>query len=303
MIVDNRGDNTVARTILSQLEAAHHIDLLPHDLSLGGVSKLLDALSQCSSSRLLLPRPIKAISADGQADPDLFGSELDRPFRQALTQAATAVTFSRWLRRSVQVRAAKQAGRINYSIFSAMDAADPNRAFLLHGTIRLTLPGLGMASVTTHDLATVHQGVAAANLAVHFSEIWDSDDTQDAKAELLAALKPYHEPRSPEFIYFFTLYHLLGDILDSRADAGIVKKRTGILDTLIWKEFGNDPVLALAGYNAGENAVKSHEGVPPFAETRDYIPKVLAAYEVARALCKTPPVLITDACALTIASN
>ena len=107
MIVDNRGDNTVARTILSQLEAAHHIDLLPHDLSLGGVSKLLDALSQCSSSRLLLPRPIKAISADGQADPDLFGSELDRPFRQALTQAATAVTFSRWLRRSVQVRAAR----------------------------------------------------------------------------------------------------------------------------------------------------------------------------------------------------
>lgn len=68
-------------------------------------------------------------------------------------------------------------------------------------------------------------------------------------------------------------------------------------------EFDGDVVLALAGYNAGENAVKRHDGVPPFAETRDYIPKVLAAYEVARGLCKTRPELITDACALDLAMN
>ncbi|MEL7258718.1 MAG: lytic transglycosylase domain-containing protein, partial [Pseudomonadota bacterium] len=64
-----------------------------------------------------------------------------------------------------------------------------------------------------------------------------------------------------------------------------------------------DAVLALAGYNAGENAVKKYEGVPPFAETRDYVPKVLAAFQVARGLCKTQPELVTDACALTVASN
>ncbi len=67
------------------------------------------------------------------------------------------------------------------------------------------------------------------------------------------------------------------------------------------EEFGGDVVLALAGYNAGENAVKRHNGVPPYAETRDYIPKVLAAFEVARGLCKTRPELITDACALNLA--
>lgn len=89
-------------------------------------------------------------------------------------------------------------------------------------------------------------------------------------------------------------------IEDSLLPGENIKGGVAYLDWLM-KEFGNDPVLALAGYNAGENAVKSHEGVPPFAETRDYVPKVLAAYDVARALCKTPPVLITDACALNIA--
>ncbi|SDD30828.1 lytic transglycosylase domain-containing protein [Ruegeria marina] len=64
-------------------------------------------------------------------------------------------------------------------------------------------------------------------------------------------------------------------------------------------EFGRDPVMVLAGYNAGEGAVRKHSGVPPYAETRDYVPKVLAAYQVARGLCATPPQLITDGCVFT----
>ncbi len=60
--------------------------------------------------------------------------------------------------------------------------------------------------------------------------------------------------------------------------------------------FDNDPILALAGYNAGEGAVRENNGVPPYAETRAYVPKVLAAWTVARALCQTPPELMTDGC-------
>lgn len=61
-------------------------------------------------------------------------------------------------------------------------------------------------------------------------------------------------------------------------------------------EFSNDPVLVLAAYNAGEGAVRKNNGVPPYSETRDYVPKVLAAFQVARGLCVTPPQLATDGC-------
>ncbi|MBF9061463.1 transglycosylase SLT domain-containing protein [Rhodobacterales bacterium HKCCSP123] len=61
-------------------------------------------------------------------------------------------------------------------------------------------------------------------------------------------------------------------------------------------EFGGDPLLALAGYNAGEGAVRNAGGVPPFAETRDYVPKVLATWMMARTLCRTPPELVSDGC-------
>lgn len=71
------------------------------------------------------------------------------------------------------------------------------------------------------------------------------------------------------------------------------------LDWLM-KEFDRDPVMVLAAYNAGENAVKSNRGVPPYAETRAYVPKVLAAWAVARGLCVTPPDLVTDGCVFAV---
>ncbi|MDU8942946.1 lytic transglycosylase domain-containing protein [Ovoidimarina sediminis] len=67
------------------------------------------------------------------------------------------------------------------------------------------------------------------------------------------------------------------------------------LDWLM-SEFGQDPLLILAGYNAGEGAVHKHGGVPPYAETRAYVPKVLAAWRVASGLCATPPQFISDGC-------
>ena len=82
---------------------------------------------------------------------------------------------------------------------------------------------------------------------------------------------------------------------DSMNPGENIRGGVAYLDWLL-KEFGNDPVLALAGYNAGEGAVAKHGGVPPYAETRAYVPKVLAAWNVARGLCLTPPDLVTDGC-------
>ena len=44
--------------------------------------------------------------------------------------------------------------------------------------------------------------------------------------------------------------------------------------------FQNNLTLVLAAYNAGENAVAKHGNrIPPFSETRAYVPKVIAQYQ------------------------
>lgn len=45
-------------------------------------------------------------------------------------------------------------------------------------------------------------------------------------------------------------------------------------------QFDNDLSLVLAAYNAGENAVLRHgKRIPPYRETRQYVPRVLALYK------------------------
>lgn len=75
------------------------------------------------------------------------------------------------------------------------------------------------------------------------------------------------------------------------------------LDWLM-EEFDRDPVLVLAAYNAGEGAVHRSGGVPNYTETRNYVPRVLAAWQVARTLCRTRPDLVSDGCVFQpIAAN
>jgi len=56
-----------------------------------------------------------------------------------------------------------------------------------------------------------------------------------------------------------------------------VQNITGGVKYLRWlmDHFNNDFTKVIAAYNAGENAVKKYNGIPPYAETRAYVPKVM----------------------------
>ena len=88
-------------------------------------------------------------------------------------------------------------------------------------------------------------------------------------------------------------------VTDATDPAQNIKGGVAYLNWLM-KTFDSDPVMVLAAYNAGEGAVAANSGVPPYAETRDYVPKVLAAWVVAQGLCQTPPELVTDPCVFKV---
>jgi soluble lytic murein transglycosylase-like protein len=70
----------------------------------------------------------------------------------------------------------------------------------------------------------------------------------------------------------------VGDAYDPHENIGAgVRYLRQLLD-----QFQGDLRLALAAYNAGENAVLRYRGVPPYPETRDYVTKVMNLYRRAR---------------------
>lgn len=79
------------------------------------------------------------------------------------------------------------------------------------------------------------------------------------------------------------------------------------------KLFKNNTRLVLAAYNAGENAVLRHKGIPPYDETQDYVRKVMKMHReymtvekqtitVASAVVPTPRKLVTAAAPVTPSS-
>jgi soluble lytic murein transglycosylase-like protein len=63
----------------------------------------------------------------------------------------------------------------------------------------------------------------------------------------------------------------VADAFDPRAN---VEAGTAHLSALL-DLYNNDPIRALAAYNAGAHRVKQYHGVPPYRETRDYINKIV----------------------------
>jgi soluble lytic murein transglycosylase-like protein len=71
---------------------------------------------------------------------------------------------------------------------------------------------------------------------------------------------------------------LVSDVFDPRQNIFGGVRYLRVLANL----FNGDIELTLAGYNAGENAVIQHGGIPPFEETRQYVVKVLQYYRYYR---------------------
>lgn len=59
------------------------------------------------------------------------------------------------------------------------------------------------------------------------------------------------------------------------------------------RQFGSD-ALALAAYNAGPGAVTQYNGIPPYAETQNYVDKILTGYGSGTPTFSAGNVLIDD---------
>jgi soluble lytic murein transglycosylase-like protein len=66
-------------------------------------------------------------------------------------------------------------------------------------------------------------------------------------------------------------------VADPRVPAQNVAGGTSYLDALLMY-YHDDVAKALAAYNAGPAAVDRYHGIPPFAETRQYVARVIHEY-------------------------
>ena len=248
MLLDNRAQGRVADVLVERIAKGAQLSVLSGSFSIYAYSLLKDHLKKVDSLRLLLPAGAPAASADNGASFRVAelagGSTTDRRYRNQLDMARTARDCAKWLRDTADVRAVGSPTPQNL-IHVASRGAD---GLAISGSSPFTSSGLGFVASPRFDMNTLFTTKDEVDsLLAWFDGIWNAPDlVRDVKPELLAQLEAIYGDKSPELIYFLTLYHLFSELREELDEERIIKTRTGIKDTLVWSKlyrFQRDGVL------------------------------------------------------------
>lgn len=231
MLLDNKAHGRVIEALRRAMAPGADASLLTTELSIFAWDVLRAHLSKLAHTRLLLSAAgPDAPSPGGQ----LLGGPEERRFRNALTAPGIARQLDQWLARATEVRSTR--AMVPHSLFHLR--APDGSATAIQGSSAFTAPGLGITPSDRFELNTLFQDPAStASLLAFFESLWSSPAlAQDARDALRTRLRAIFDPVAPQTIYFQTLFHLFGQNIEELDEDRIVRSRTGIRDTLIWKK-------------------------------------------------------------------
>ena len=246
-LLDNKAHGTVVDALRAALSRAESASVLTDAWSVFAWQALQRELQQLDSLRVLLTQPTQPSAS---VTPELLAQSLlggpeERPLRNSLSAPTIARACAAWLASNVQFKTT--AAAVPHSLYHVTRrGSDP---IAIQGSASFTAPGLGLVPSSRFELATAYEGEFATSFLTLFDSLWGSGHlARDARADLLAALSRIADPRSPQLVYLATLFNLFRDTLDDLDEERIVRTRTGIRDTLVWKKlyrFQRDGVLGV----------------------------------------------------------
>ncbi|MCA9231979.1 MAG: DEAD/DEAH box helicase family protein [Planctomycetales bacterium] len=234
MLLDNKAQRRVADALLEAFSPGSEASILTNDISLFAWDAMRKALGKLAATRLLLSLSAGDGHAVGQS-PNLIGGPEERRYRNQLSGPYLARLLDAWLQQStVEVRNA--AAMVPISLFHARNA--DGSAVAVQGSSAFTAPGLGLTPSERVELNTLSSdSESASSLLGFFEALWTASElAPDAKERLRARLRGIYEPSPPQSIYFQTLFHLFGQNIEELDEDRIVRSRTGIRETLVWKK-------------------------------------------------------------------
>jgi superfamily II DNA or RNA helicase len=179
----------------------------------------------------------------------------------ALTQKAVARACADWMRDKVDIRSIRQSNLLHakmYAVENPPESERENNAIL--GSSNFTVRGLGLGTqgnnIELNLVVDSHRD--RTDLRRWFDGIWnDKSLVEDVKDKVLAYLEQLYENRSPEFIYYKTLFHIFEKYLDEQKRDGFWDDTSRLTDTQIWNTlfpFQQDGVKGVI------NKIKRHDG-------------------------------------------
>lgn len=154
---------------------------------------------------------------------------------KTLSQKKIAKECHDWLLDKCDIRSMVKPNFLHGKAYYIQQANGTEEAII--GSSNFTVNGLGFGKTPNIELnITLNDKRDTKDLTNWFNEIWTNDTlTVDVKTELLTYLTELYRDNAPEFVYYFTLYHLFKDDLEQANRNDSVDIGTHLFDTEIWK--------------------------------------------------------------------
>ena len=234
---DNHRRGKVGEFLDAKIEAGSLLSFVSAYFTLHAYHALRDALERAHSLRFLFgePRFVSAMDRDDKQSREFRLTESGLSLGNQLSQKKLAAECADWIDRKVEIRSVTRTGFLHGKMYHLLDG---KVAHAVLGSSNFTVPGLGLLpSGNNIELNLVVSDDRDRDDLLHwFNELWDDKTlVEDVKDKVLAELARLYGNKSPQFIYYLTLFHLFRDFLDGTHDLDESLRRTALPDTRIWR--------------------------------------------------------------------
>lgn len=260
-MLNNQKGNTVYEELDENIEECSKISMITSLFSVYAYYELKEKLDKIDNMRIIFTNPnfvknnddaeTKEYYINNNLKGDLFGSQYELRLKNELTQCSISRACARWVEEKVEIKSYARQESANPRML-CLENEEDDKTLVINGSVDFNTEGLGITNSNRNDINQCTYGqFMLDSFKTQFDSLWNNGNlVVDVKEEFLNQLKLMYDEKSPEFIYFVSLYYLFNDYLRDLNENTLPKVRTGFKDTEIWKklyEFQKDAVLGAIG--------------------------------------------------------
>ena len=235
MLIDNKKNGKVGDVLKQTVKSNSKLSIVSAYFTLYAFSALKKELTKIKELRLLLTSPVYQ---NNYATNPLFGEREEIKFKNSLQQVPIARECASWIREKVLIKEAKTQGTIPFNLYHINNSND---SIAIQGSSNFSSVGLGYAHSDAFAMNTlVKDTETTRHFLSTFDEIWHNKAmVHDIKENVLSSIEELYSNKSPQFIYFLTLYNIFKEFIGDLDEEKIIRTKTGFKDTLVWNKLYN----------------------------------------------------------------
>ena len=248
---------TVADFLRDKIRDGSDLSIVSAYFTIYAFDKLRDELTNIKGLRFLFGEPSFI-----HLDPDKTESKAFQLTESGLTlqnylpQKEVARACANWMEEKVEIRSVRKSNFLHGKMYYIENG---NSEDAIIGSSNFTVRGLGLSEKASNIELNleVDSKSDCADLKTWFDNLWESEQVEDVKAQVLQTLKNAYQDKDPEFIYYKTLYHLFENILADASDTQFAEANPSFLQTEIWQKLY---AFQKHGVQACLQKLKAHNG-------------------------------------------